>query len=184
MKKFLCFVTSLAMCGLFAVNVNAAEGITADEEKILEALKAGVEVEGTKVSVPTEYINQAETFLKTNDVTAEQATAIIAEVDAVKGIVKDYKITDVKKIEGAAASQIFARAKAAAATVGVTLEVGADKAITVKDKSGNAIFTVSADGAIKDTGDNYSMMFGMTGAIALILVGAGVVAGKKGYFAK
>lgn len=183
MKKILCFVTSLAMCGLFAVNVNAAEGITADEQAILNELKAGVEVDGKTVSVPAEYINQAESFLKTNDVTAEQAKTINAEIAAAKEIVKTNKITDVKEIKGSVASEIFARAKSAAATVGVTLEVGADKTITVKDKAGNALFVVS-NGVIKATGDNYSMMFGMTGAIALILVGAGVVAGKKGYFAK
>lgn len=176
-------MTSLAMCGMFAVSAHAADGITADEQAILDNLKAGVVVDGTVVNVPAEYINQAETYLKTNDVTAEQATTIIVEIDNVKAVVKENKITDIKEIKGAVAKDILAHAEKAASTVGVTLTVSADNTIVVKDKTGKVLFTAEK-GVIKATGDDYSSMFAMTGAIALLLAGAGVVASKKGYFAK
>lgn len=178
------------MCSMFAIaGVNAAEGITVDEQKIIDALNNGVEVEGKKVALPAEYINQAESFLKTNDVTAAQASTIIVNIDAAKKVMVDNKITDVKDIKGATASEIFAIAQAAAKEVGVTLTMdNTNKTITVTDKDGKKLFVVGADKSttnpIKDTGDDYTMMFVMTGAIALLLAGAGVVASKKGYFAK
>lgn len=185
MKKFLCFVTSLAMCGMFAVSAHAAEGITADEQKILDAITAGVVVDGVTVTVPEGYVNQATDFLKKNDVTADQTTAILGEIESVKTVMKENKITDVKNIKGAVANDILAHAQAAAKTVGVTLKVGTDGTLTALDANGKEIFTLNKDGSpIKPTGDDYSSMFAMTGAIALLLAGAGVVASKKGYFAK
>lgn len=183
MKKLLCFMTSLAMCGMFMVGAHAAEGITADEQKILDALNAGVVVDGTTVNVPAEYINQAESYLKTNDVAADQVTVILSEIDSVKAVVKENNIKSIADIKGSVASDIFAHAQKAASTVGVTLKLNADNTVTVIDKDGKVLFTADK-GVIKDTGDNYTMMFVMTGAIALILAGAGVAASKKGYFAK
>lgn len=175
-------MTSLAMCGMFAVSAHAADGITADEQKVLDNLKSGVVVEGTTVNVPAEYINQAESYMKTNDVTTEQVAAINSEIDSVKQVMKDNKIKSIADIKGSVASDVFAHAQKAAGVVGVTLKVNADKTVTVSDKDGKVIFTADK-GVIKNTGDDYSMMFVMTGAFALILVGAGVVASKKGYFA-
>lgn len=183
MKKFLCFMTSLAMCGMFALNTHAAEGITADEQKVLDALNAGVVVEGTTVNVPAEYINQAETFLKTNDVAADQVSSILSEIENVKSVMVENKITSISDIKGNIATEIFAHAQKAAEVVGVTLKLNTDNTVSVYDKEGKLIFTADK-GVIKDTGDNYTIMYVMTGAIALILAGAGVVAGKKGYFAK
>lgn len=176
-------MTSLAMCGMFMVGAHAAEGITADEQKILDALNAGVVVDGTTVNVPAEYINQAESYLKTNDVAADQVTVILSEIDSVKAVVKENNIKSIADIKGSVASDIFAHAQKAASTVGVTLKLNADNTVTVIDKDGKVLFTADK-GVIKDTGDNYTMMFVMTGAIALILAGAGVAASKKGYFAK
>lgn len=183
MKKFLCLVSSLAMCAMFAVSANAAEGITADEQKIIDNLKSGVVVEGTTVNVPDTYLNAVEKELAVMDVTAEEATAITAEIEAVKTLMKDNKITSIAEIKGDVASSIFAHAQKAAAVKGYTLKINTSGTVDVINAEGKTVFTADK-GAIKDTGDDYTSMFAMTGAFALILAGAGVVASKKGYFAK
>lgn len=186
MKKLLCFVTSVAMCGMFAVSTFAANGVTADEQKVLDNLKKGAVVDGVTVTVPTEYIGQAEAFLATNDVTAEQVEAILVEIEAVRTIVTDNGIKSIEELKKSShASKVFGHAQKAASIVGVTLKVNADGSVTGVDKNGKEVFnSKSTNEVIKDTGDNYSIMFVMTGAIAVVLAGAGVVAGKKGYFAK
>lgn len=177
----MCLITSVALCGIFALHVNAANGITTDEQQIVDALKAGVKVGDKTVSVPIECINQTETFLVANDVEASVVTGILADIEGIKTVIMENNITDLKEIKGAVATEIFAKAQATARKVGITLQLNADNTIDVLDKDGKIIFTTGMDRAIKDTGDDFTLMFMVTGAIALILGGTGIIASKKGY---
>lgn len=185
MKKILCFVTSMALCGLFAVNVSAADGINSEEQAIIDTLKAGVSVEGKTVTVPGEYVNAAEKYFATEgvEITADQAKVVNAQIDAAKAIIVENKVTDLTTIDKTVQDKILVNAKTAAAELGLTIEADySAKTIVVKDKNGKVL--VTAEKVIKNSGDDFTSVLVMSGLIAMVLAGAGVVASKKGYFAK
>lgn len=78
MKKFLSLITVLALVAVTAVSASAA-GINAEEKKVLDTIKAGVTVNGKTVNVPDNYLVQAENYLNTIDMTAEQANLSMAQ---------------------------------------------------------------------------------------------------------
>lgn len=185
MKKALSFVACLVLCAAFTVQANAASGINAEEQKVLNILKAGVSVNGKTVSLDASYINTAENYMNSDgiDITAEQASVVINQVDAAKKVIIDNNITDLKTMPKKFQDQIIGYAQSAAKELGLTLVADySSKTIVVKDASGKVLFTASK--VIKNTGDDYTMTLAISGAIALLIACAGIVAAKKGLFVK
>lgn len=177
-------MTSLAMCGMFIVGAHAADGINANEQAILDNLKSSVTVEGKTVTVPSDYIVAAEKYFATEgvDLTAEDASVVNTQIEAAKQIIIDEKVTDLTTIKKSAQDKILSHAQVAAKQLGVTLEVDySSKTIIVKDKNGNELLKVEK--TIKNTGDDYTSVLVLSGLLAMVLAGAGIVASKKGYFA-
>ncbi|MEG1475664.1 MAG: LPXTG cell wall anchor domain-containing protein [Longicatena sp.] len=184
MKKILSLITSLSLCVALTLTVSAA-GLNANEQKILNELKAGVNVDGKMVNLGAGYINQAETYLTSGDVdiTDAQAETVISQVQAAKAIVVENKITNLNTMPKKFQDQIIGNIQTAAAVLGLTVSVNyADKEIVIKDKTGKII--ASASKAVKNTGDNFTSTLALSGAIALLLAGAGIVAARKGLFVK
>ena len=102
MKKLLSSL--MVACLMFVATIStvgAVGSITADEQKIIDALEAGVTVDGVKVNLKAADINAAKNYLTNNDVTAAQVTTILGF------------------------------AQAAADVLGLTIKVGADGTVTV-----------------------------------------------------
>lgn len=186
MKKALRLIACLMMCvACMSVTVGAASGINPSEQKILDVLRAGVTVEGKVVSLDVSYINSAENYMNSDgvDITASQADVVVSQVSAAKQVIIDNKITDLKTIDKKFQDQIIGYAQSAASELGLVLVVDySSKTIIVKDSSGKVIFTASK--VIKNTGDDYTRTLALSGAIALLIAGAGVIAVRKGLFSK
>lgn len=137
-KKFLAVSASAVMMLAMSVSAFAAGSINADEQKILDELKAK--------NVPAEYISEAEKYLTTDgvDVTTAQATTIIADIDDAAAEAQKAGITTVAQLKNntAVANAIAEKAKAAAKVVNVTLAVDTKTgAVTATDNAGKTIFT-------------------------------------------
>lgn len=186
MKKFLSLITCLALSAGFLVTpAQAASGINAEEQKILDTLNAGVMVNGKKVTLDTGYVNSAQNYFMTDgvDVTSAQAAVVLAQLENAKKVMVDNGITDLYNMRRDLQDQIIGYAQVAAKELGLTLVVDyAAKTITVKDAKGNILVTVSK--VIKNTGDDFTSTLAISSTIALLLAGAGVVAFKKGLFAR
>lgn len=185
MKKILCFVTSLAMCGMFVVGAQATNGINENEKSIMDNLKSSVTVEGKTVNVPSEYVVAAEKYFATDgiDLTADDASVVNEQINNAKAVIVENKITDLKTMNKASQDKILGYAKIAANKLGVTLEIDySAKTIIVKDKNGKVLLIVEK--TVKNTGDDYTSVLLISGFLAMVLAGAGVMASKKGYFAK
>lgn len=186
MKKFLCLVASFALCATFAVTTTyAASSVNADEQKILDVLTAGVTVDGKTVNLEAGDINAARNYFTTDgvDVTAAQATTVLAQIDAAKKVIVDNKITNLSTMDKKFQDQIIGYAQVAAKELGLTIVADyTSKTIVVKDAKGSVIF--SKEKAVKNTGDNFTSTLALSGAIALLLAGAGIVAVRKGLFAR
>ena len=79
MKKISAVIAALLIVVISAVTAFAA-GINDSEQKVLDELKTSVEMQGTEMYWPRTYVNQAENYFNTIDMTADQAEQIIAVI--------------------------------------------------------------------------------------------------------
>ena len=186
MKNVVCLITCLLLSvSCMSVKILAASGINAEEQKILNVLKTSVTIDGKVVSLDASYINSAENYMNSDgvDLTASQADVVITQIEAAKQVIIDNKITDLKTMNKKFQDQILGYAQIAANELGLILVADySSKSIVIKDSSGNIIFTASK--VIKNTGDDYTRTLAISGAIALLLAGAGIIATRKGLFTK
>lgn len=198
-KKIMVAVLTMAMVTASSVMAFAANGVSADEQKILDKLNAGVAVNGTTVKVPAEYVNQAEKYLAANDVTADEVATIDSKIDDAFAVVKSENVTDLTKLSKDAKQKVLADAQSAAKVVGVTVTYDAKSgAVTGKTADGTVVLTgsvkadsttgsttaaSSSNGVIKATGFGVSATVAVAVALVAGLFVCSVVADKKKLFA-
>ena len=79
MRRIFAFIVALLVAAVSAVTAFAA-GINENERKVLDELKTSVEMQGTEMYWPRTYVNQAENYFNTIDMTADQAEQIVAVI--------------------------------------------------------------------------------------------------------
>ena len=182
MKKFLSMITVLALVAVTAVSVCAA-GINANEKRVLDYIQAGVEVNGQTVTVPNNYIVQAENYLNTIDLTQEQADQVIAAVDKAKAYVKGNSITSIHGLTQAQKSDLLSFAQEAAAVVGLKVTIVNGNQVIITDANGTTVATFEA--AIKVTGGQADFTSAaVIGIVILGILGAAAFATHKYHFVK
>ncbi len=184
MKRIFACVATVAMAATLSFSAFAAN-LDANKQKVLDAVSQSITVDGKKVELPAEYKTQAENYLKRDDVeiTADQADAIVGQVDAAIEVVKEYGVTDLAKLSSADKAKIADKVQAAAAVV--ELKVVFDSAkntITITDKDNKVVATMEAP--VKTTGANAGAAVAVLGFAAVLLAGCAVVAKKSQLAAK
>ena len=173
MKKLLSSL--MVACLMFVATIStvgAVGSITADEQKIIDALEAGVTVDGLKAA----DINAAKNYLTNNDVTAAQVTTILNNIEGAKSYMQTNHIKDIASIKGAHATAILGFAQAAADVLGLTIKVGADGTVTVY-KGSEVVY--STTNVIKKTGYDFTQTAVMAAGLVAVLFGAGYYAKRK-----
>lgn len=178
MKKILSFVTVLALVAVTAVSAFAA-GINAEERTVLDTIKAGVTVGDKTVTVPDNYLVQAENYLNTIDLTAEQATDILAAVDEAKAYVKANSITSLEAMTRAQKEAILSYAQKAASVVGLKVTITGGKQVIITDASGKTVTTFEA--AIKVTGGQADFTNAIIAGVAVLMVLAAAAYATRKY---
>ncbi|MCI9273873.1 MAG: hypothetical protein HFE39_07950 [Clostridiales bacterium] len=182
MKKFLSLIAVLALVAVTAVSAFAA-GINADEKRVLDTIKAGVTVGGKNVTVPDNYLVQAENYLNTIDLTAEQADQVLAAVEEAKAYVLANNITSVDSMSNAQRQAILAYAQKAASVVGLKVTITGDKQVVITDATGKIVATFEA--AIKVTGGQADFTNAIVIAVAVLgVLSAAVFATRKFHLVK
>lgn len=177
MKKLVSMLTVLALVAVTAVSVCAA-GINSSERKVLDYIQAGVEVNGQTVTVPGNYIVQAENYLNTIDLTEDQANQVIAAVDKAKAYVKDNGITSIHGLTSSQKSQLLSFAQEAASVVGLKVTIANGNQVVITDANGTTVATFEA--AIKVTGGQADFTnAAVIGAVILGILGAAAFATYK-----
>ncbi|MGX8833536.1 LPXTG cell wall anchor domain-containing protein [Amedibacillus sp. YH-ame6] len=186
MKKITNLIMSILVCATCALSpINATAGVDENEQAVLDILKSGINVNGKIVTIDSTYISQAESYFMRDDVSMNenQKSTIITQIESAKKIIIDNNVTNLATINKKYQDQIIDIAQTAASVMGVRISVDyPSKIITVIDKNGQVIFT--AEKAIKNTGDDYTSILALSGAFAILLAGAGIVALKKGLLSK
>lgn len=77
MRRIFAFIVALLVAAVSAVTAFAA-GINENERKVLDELRTSVNMQGAEMYWSEAYVNQAENYFNTIDMTADQAEQIIA----------------------------------------------------------------------------------------------------------
>jgi hypothetical protein len=185
MKKILACVASALLAVTVSMTAFAASGISANEQAVLDKLKAPITVGDKTLTLPAEYYNQAENYLKQDgvDVTDEQKAVINAQIDEAVATVKASGVTDLAKLPSDVKSKLMTNAQTAAKELDLTLTFdNSNKTITVKDKSGNVVAKI--ENVIKTTGADTTVAVVTAATLVALLAGCAVVARKSKLMAK
>lgn len=120
--------------------------------------------------VPEVYVLQAESYMAGKTVSAATADAIINHINNASGIADGEK--KLSKLTGDQKSGIMTEISAACALLNMTASYS-DKALTVKDATGNTVLYLSSEDAIKQTGYDYSLI--LLGLAIMIVAGVSAV---------
>lgn len=183
LKKMIGVILATAICLTSSVTAFAA-GLSAEEKLLLDKLKAGVEVDGTVVKVPAEFLTQAENELKKNgtDITADQAAIVSKKMDEVLAVAQANNVKSIADMK-AIASEVLPLVEEAATAVGYTVAYDAAASnFSVTDPNGETVF--STKDVINQTGFDMTTTAAVGGSLVVLLAACVVVANKKKLFAK
>ena len=147
MKKTIKLISIAMLSAAVAVSASlsvSAAGINNAEQKILDELKTTVTMEGNIKTLPTSYINQAENYFNTVEITEEQANEIISKIESTKTFLTNTGAVNYATLTDAQEDEFISRCKEIAAVVG--LKIAYDKAtqtVTIIDADGKVIFVAA-----------------------------------------
>ena len=155
---------------LLALSLTVGTSITAfatPNQDAIAALK--------NAKVPATYVIQAENYLKTTTLTADQVAAVVEQITEANAIVNASGVTDLTKLsetdKNAVLAKIIEAGKAIDLTVNVTKQSNGQYLVVAKDASGNTVLNFSSN-EVKQTGmDNRIIYVGML----MIILSAGSV---------
>lgn len=173
-----------------------AAGVSAEEQKILDAIKSVSIAENVEIKLPEKYLQQAEQYLATNELSDAAVKDVLAKVEDAKKVVVDVVDANGGKVDAAslkkyvadnadAAKKLTDAADAVGKAAGVELKVtltGGELDYAFEGQDGSTI--KPSDSVIKNTG------FGMGATAAVAVLGVAVLGGcvavarKNDLFAK
>ena len=192
MKKLSAIFVALLLVAVSAVSAFAA-GINDNEQKVLDELKTSVKMQGTEMYLPEAYVNQAENFFNTIDMTADQADQILAVIKTGKTQLEATGAKNIADCTTAQKKELMTTLKNVMAPLNGTASY--DKTtgeITLKSESGEVIFKAvptlvekgsskgedvngktTDGGVVKTTGASANTMTFVIIGVAAVLVIAG-----------
>lgn len=167
MKKALLMVMCILLIAAAFHTVSAA-GLDANKQKVVDALKSSITVNGKEVTLPADLLNQAENYLKRDDVTitSAQADSIVDYVESALDLVKNSGATTISGLSASEKTELLSIINDAAAVADLTV---------VTDFSKNTI-SVLADGKVVATDEPALKVTGMAFNAFAVLLGFGVLA--------
>jgi LPXTG-motif cell wall-anchored protein len=192
MKKLSAIFVALLLVAVSAVSAFAA-GINDNEQKVLDELKTSVKMQGTEMYLPEAYVNQAENFFNTIDMTEDQADKVLSVIKSGKTQLEATGAKNIADCTTAQKKELMTTLKNVMAPVNGTASY--DKTtgeITLKSESGEVIFKAvptlvekgsskgedvngktTDGGVVKTTGASANTMTFVIIGVAAVLVIAG-----------
>ena len=144
MKKFAAVLLAMVLVVALAVTVSAA-GINESEQKVLDELSSKVEIGNGYFMLPTEYVNQAENYFNTIDMTPQQADEILEYIQQGEKILVDNAATSLDMLTYEQKIEIMELGQKAVGVLGMTLTVQPKtNIVTILDPNGNVAFLAEA----------------------------------------
>ncbi len=141
MKKLSVILTSVLLVAMSVVTVFAA-GINDSEQAVLDELKKSVNMGGTTLVFPADYVNQAESYYNTIDMTAEESEEIVGIIKEGKAYLEKSGASSIAELSASQKQELMSFAERVAAVIDCTVSYDkATKTFKVFDPDGNAVFT-------------------------------------------
>ena len=193
MKKLSAIFVALLLVAVSAVSAFAAS-INDNEQKVLDELKTSVKMQGTEMYLPEAYVNQAENFFNTIDMTEDQADKVLSVIKSGKTQLEATGAKNIADCTTAQKKELMTTLKNVMAPLNGTASY--DKTtgeITLKSESGEVIFKAvptlvekgsskgedvngktTDGGVVKTTGASANTMtFVIIGAAAVLVIAGG-----------
>lgn len=198
MKKLLSFIIVISMLAFCVFSGSAATGITADEQRLIDAFSKEITMKsGTVVKLPDGYINQVEDYLTKADLNKETVDAILEHVEAAGDAVEASEAKSLSAAADEVKKEVISEAKKAAEIINSDLVVtkknvtGTQGSVVANYtaklvfnddsdvdgyESGKEITITSPEDEIIQTGAEGNMTYVFVGAFAVLVAAAFVVA--------
>lgn len=197
MKKLSAIFVALLLVAATAVTAFAA-GINSSEQAVLDKLNGTVTMQGNEMRISQEFVNQAENYFNTIEMTEQESKDIIAIIDEGNSFLVNSGASDFKSLSYDQKQVLLGYGQKAVGVIGMTMSYDSTtRTITVTDPNGNVAFSVSeanylvpANGSssgssgnssnsgsvIKTTGSDVNYFgFIALGAAAVVLVAGGAM---------
>lgn len=176
MKKVLSIILMLVMGVALTTAVNA---VTPNED--LKAFLSGeFTVAGEKMKLSSADLVQVDRYLADNPVTEEQVADIKAKVNDAVEYVNNTGVTDLSKLTTEQKKTVLSKANAAAAVVGLTIDVNTKEGTVFVLSGSDVVVEKSIDDTFKRTGGQEVMPIVILSALAIIAIaGAAYVKRNK-----
>ncbi len=188
-KGVLSFVLLCAFFFVSGLSVSADTGISADEQRILDALNTGISVGGKTFYLDQKDVTQAENHLKQNDLTTSEVNQTVDSINQAKALIAAQTI-DVSNINSLSdlikalpadiKNQIRGLITSAANVLGLTISLDGVDSYSITTKQGNTAFATGSP--VKNTGTTYGYSLIVLVGLILTAIGAFVI-GRKAQLA-
>lgn len=147
MKKTMKLISIALLSAAVAVSASlsvSAAGINSAEQKILNELRTTVDMEGNLKTLPESYINQAENYFNTVEITDAQANEIISKIESTKTFLTNTGAVDYVSLTDAQVDEFIVRCNDIVGVINLKLLYDkSTRTVTVVDIDGNVVFTAS-----------------------------------------
>lgn len=193
MKKLSAMLVAFILVAATAFTAFAA-GINDSEQAVLNELKTSVKMNGSEMVIPSEFVNQAENYFNTIDMTADESSQIVAVLKKGESFLENSGASNIADLTFAQKQTLLSYGKEVVGVLDMTMSYDtSSKKLTIYGKDGKVAFSavptlptltkagsVQDNSVIKTTGAEADF----SGVIAVSAVAFVMVAGGAFYLAK
>ncbi len=193
MKKLSAMLVAFILVAATAFTAFAA-GINDSEQAVLNELKTSetsVKMNGSEMVIPSEFVNQAENYFNTIDMTADESSQIVAILKKGESFLENSGASNIADLTFAQKQTLLSYGKEVVGVLDMTMSYDtSSKKLTIYGKDGKVAFSavptltkagsVQDNSVIKTTGAEADF----SGIIAVSAVAFVMVAGGAFYLAK
>lgn len=190
MKKLSAFLLALVIVAATAITAFAA-GINANEKSVLDTLGKSINMNGNAMYIPADFVNQAENYFNTIDMTEQEAKDINAKLLEMGKFLESTGANNIADMKYEEKQQLLDYGKEVVGVIGMTMEYDkATRNLIIYAPDGRIAFkavptlvaksdgnTEIVDGnVIKTTGANvnYTAIIAISAAVVLLIAGGAV----------
>lgn len=189
MKKLSAMLVAFVLAVATVFSAFAA-GINSSEKAVLDELKTSVSMSGGEMVIPTEYVNQAENYFNTIDMTEQESKDIIAIIKDGKSFLAGTGASNISNLSFAQKQELLAYGQKAVAVLDMTMSYDkTTRKLTIIDPNGNVAFSATPyltkkgnveENPIKTTGADVSYIgFIALGVVAVLAAGGAIFVVKS-----
>ncbi len=184
MKKITAVLVAVVLVAFSAITVFAA-GINSSEQAVLDELNSSVTMANGSMVIPAEYVNQAENYFNTIDMTEDESSQIISIIKEGETFLANSGASNISDLSYAQKQELLAYGQKVVGVLGMTMTYDtASRNLIIYAPDGSIAFKATptltpagqiVENPIKTTGADFNTMgLIVLGAVVVVLMGTGV----------